>query len=85
MGKVRNFNQSEARKNCFLVSEWLKFGTLSQNTELNLRQKREVGIRHFDYDIVILMVERLRSFIKFSEFLIAAPKSDAIPCCCIVR
>ena len=27
-GRVSNFNQSEARKHCFLASDWLKFETL---------------------------------------------------------
>ena len=27
-GRVSNFNQSEARKQCFLDSDWLKFETL---------------------------------------------------------
>ena len=27
-----NFNQSEARKHCFLASDWLKFETLQENT-----------------------------------------------------
>ena len=27
-GRVSNFNQSEARKHCFLVSDWSKFETL---------------------------------------------------------
>ena len=27
-GRVSNFNQSEARKQCFLASDWLKFETL---------------------------------------------------------
>ena len=27
-GRVSNFNQSEARKQCFLASDWLKFVTL---------------------------------------------------------
>ena len=27
-GRISNFNQSEARKHCFLVSDWLKFETL---------------------------------------------------------
>ena len=27
-GKVTNFNQSEARKHCFLASDWSKFETL---------------------------------------------------------
>ena len=26
-GRVPNFNQSETRKQCFLASDWLKFGT----------------------------------------------------------
>ena len=29
-GRVSNFNQSEARKECFLASDWLKFETLPQ-------------------------------------------------------
>ena len=28
-GRVPNFNQSEAGKDCFLAFDWLKFGTLS--------------------------------------------------------
>ena len=27
-GRVSNFNQSEARKHCFLASDWSKFETL---------------------------------------------------------
>ena len=27
-GRVPNFNQSDTRKQCFLASDWLKFGTL---------------------------------------------------------
>ena len=27
-GRVSNFNQSEARMHCFLVSDWLKFETI---------------------------------------------------------
>ena len=27
-GRVSNFNQSEARKHCFLASDWLTFETL---------------------------------------------------------
>ena len=27
-GRVTNFDQSEARKQCFLASDWLKFETL---------------------------------------------------------
>ena len=27
-GRVSNFHQSEARKHCFLASDWLKFETL---------------------------------------------------------
>ena len=27
-GRVSNFSQSEARKQCFLASDWLKFETL---------------------------------------------------------
>ena len=29
-GRVSNFNQSEARKQCFLASDWFKFVTLLQ-------------------------------------------------------
>ena len=29
-GGVPNLNQSEARKHCFLASDWLKFGTAPQ-------------------------------------------------------
>ena len=29
-GRVSNFNQSEARKQCVLASDWLKFVTLPQ-------------------------------------------------------
>ena len=30
-GRVSNFDQSEARKQCFLASDWLKFETLPDN------------------------------------------------------
>ena len=33
-GGVSNFNQSEARKHCFLASGWLKFETSPENTAL---------------------------------------------------
>ena len=33
-GRVPNFNQSEARKHCFLASDWFIFGTLHEDTVL---------------------------------------------------
>ena len=33
-GRVSNSNQSEARKRCFLASDWLKFEILPKNTVL---------------------------------------------------
>ena len=34
-GRVTNFDQSEARKQCFLASDWLKFETLPDNFVLS--------------------------------------------------
>ena len=46
-GPVLNFDQSEARKHCFLTADFLKFRTLPENTVLYQscisRQNRENG------------------------------------------
>ena len=34
--RVQNINQSEARKQCFLASDWLKFGTLPRKSRITL-------------------------------------------------
>ena len=36
---VPNFNQSEARKDCFLASDWLKFGKIPYSIWLHLQLK----------------------------------------------
>ena len=49
-GRVSNFNQSEARKQCFLASDWLKFETLPRKfrtlyrLDKNYNRGRESGV-----------------------------------------
>ena len=53
-GRVTNFNQSEARKQCFLASDWLKFETLPRKfrTLFSLTVTYTVLI---SYDLIFLI------------------------------
>ena len=44
-GRVSNFNQSEARKHCFLSSDWLKFETLPRKYRTLYIDQLKCGIR----------------------------------------
>ena len=47
-GGVSNFNQSEARKHCFLASGWLKFETSPENTALYRVRNYRGRVSNFD-------------------------------------
>ena len=61
-GRVSHFNQSEARKQCFLASDWLKYETLPENFVLYMYIR---NIKYWNVDI-----ERvLSSMVPLNEYV----------------
>ena len=51
-GRVSHFNQSEARKQCFLASDWLKYKTLPRKFRTLLANENHLDIVKLQYCIV---------------------------------
>ena len=76
-GRVSNFNQSEARKHCFLASDWLKFETLPRK----FRTLLVLGSCHETSDISFYSSPLLMSIVLLHFFVLLTVKYHELSFC----